>query len=326
MALPVAKEKMETLRKLLGGRMDMWRQLIPKHMTAERMVQVALTAVSRNPLLLECTPESYLKAFIYCGQVGLEPRGPGGVWLVPYKNNKTGKYEATPITDYRGKIDLALRSGRIKSIRSNLVYEGDTFDFEYGDHKHLKHIPALKNRGTILAAYSYATYTDGDFDFEVVPFEDLEKYRKRSRAKDSGPWVTDTEAMYRKTAIHRHSSWLPQTPELLQSTEFENRVEAGEPMSAIIDLPPEAVEIVKESPLPTATEKLEAETGKRGPGRPPKETAKSPKEEAVAHFQTLGYGVADMENYVQSSYANWGPEEIEALRNWASGLKAKEMK
>src|SRR6267142_2848194 len=83
--------------------------VLPRHLTPERMIQVALFARSRSHDLLDCTPESLLRAILECCEMGLEPTGAsGGAWLVPFRNKKTGKREAICIPDYRGYVRLAL--------------------------------------------------------------------------------------------------------------------------------------------------------------------------------------------------------------------------
>ena len=50
-------------------------KVLPKHLTADRMARVTLTAIIKTPKLLDCTPESLLQALMLCSQAGLEPDG-----------------------------------------------------------------------------------------------------------------------------------------------------------------------------------------------------------------------------------------------------------
>ena len=50
-------------------------KVLPKHLTAERMTRVALTATLKNPALLQCLPQSLMNALLVCSQAGLEPDG-----------------------------------------------------------------------------------------------------------------------------------------------------------------------------------------------------------------------------------------------------------
>lgn len=122
--------------------------VLPKHMDAERLAKVALTAMSRNPRLLECTAESILLALTEAGQLGLEPAGVmGQAYLIPYKNNNRGGiYEAQFQPGYRGLVELVLRAGDVSDISARPVYEGDAFKFSYGLTETLDHTPGERKR------------------------------------------------------------------------------------------------------------------------------------------------------------------------------------
>lgn len=213
------------------------QKILPKHLTAERMLNIGLVAASKNPMLLECEPISVLRCMMQASTLGLEPDTPLGLsYLVPFRNHKTGKYECQLITGYRGLIDLARRSGNIESIEAHCVFDTDEFDFELGLTPKLKHRPSLFNESkrNFIAAYAIAKLVGGGVQFEVMSVNDIEEIRLRSKASKHGPWVTDYNEMAKKTVIRRLSKYLP------LSTEFADSVgtEDGEPtvMSKEIDL------------------------------------------------------------------------------------------
>ena len=111
------------------------------------------------------------------------------------------------------EIELANRSGSVSSIVARAVYEGDEFSFSYGLDDTLEHRPSFGDRGDLVAVYAVARMKDGGRLTEVLSRADVEKFRARSRAKDDGPWKTDYEAMAKKTAVRRLSTWLPLSPE-----------------------------------------------------------------------------------------------------------------
>ena len=53
--------------------------------------------------------------------------------------------------------------------------------------------------------------------------KEVDDIRKRSRAGQSGPWVTDYEEMAKKTVFKRLSKWLPVTPDLEAAVEHDNQ-------------------------------------------------------------------------------------------------------
>ena len=68
---------------------------LPSVITPERFTRMALTAVSMNPELGACTPESFCGAMMQAAQLGLEPNTPlGQAYLIPYNNSRKGTKEA----------------------------------------------------------------------------------------------------------------------------------------------------------------------------------------------------------------------------------------
>lgn len=189
------------------------QKAMPKHMTGERMARVALTCLTRTPKLATCTPESFMRCVLDLSAWGLEPDG-RHAHLIPYGN------ECTLIIDYKGLVELAWRSGKVKHIHSDVVYAGDLFVYSLGEIK--EHTPwdfrhdadKPKEKGKPIAAYSMVML-DGDFrKCEVMTYSEIEAIRTRSRAGQSGPWKTDWNEMAKKTAFRRVSKWIPLSAEV----------------------------------------------------------------------------------------------------------------
>lgn len=250
------KEGINTIADLLNKHKQQIQAALPKHLTADRLIRVALTAMSKNPNLLKCTPKSLFGAVIQAAQLGLEPDSPlGHAYMIPYKRNfkddKEKWHSETNIQfiiGYRGLLDLARRSGQIESLVAMPVYEKDQFSYEYGTGEHLKHIPALTNRGNLTHVYAYAKIKDGGFIFEVMTKEQVDAIRARSKAADQGPWVTDYIQMARKTLIIRLCKYLPLSIELAQAVEITEADEAGKD-TIDYNLEIEEAEIIKETPV-----------------------------------------------------------------------------
>jgi recombination protein RecT len=159
--------------------------------------------------------------------LGVEPNGPlGEGYLVPYKNK--GRYEAQLIIGYRGLINLARRSGMVSEIYAHCVYENDTFEIELGTDPHIKHRPALSDRGDMIGAYAVYSTTEGSKDFEYMSKEEIDRIRASSRAGNNGPWVQWYEEMARKTVIRRLSKRMPMSVEMAQAVEIDNKTSVGE--------------------------------------------------------------------------------------------------
>jgi recombination protein RecT len=203
------------LRSFIGS--DKFKEQValslPQHLTPDRFARVALTAMTRTPKLLECTRESLLRCLMDCSSLGLEPNG-RDAHLIPY-----GK-DCTLIVDFKGLIALAKRSGDVRSWSAELVCENDSFSWQDGVVTH--GIEWRKPRGAMQAVYSRVTLKDGSLEFEVMTKEECEAIRKRSRAGNSGPWVTDFTEMCRKTVIRRHSKRLTLSPEFADALERDD--------------------------------------------------------------------------------------------------------
>ena len=233
-AVPAAREE-RTIRQILVGE-EMKKQFalaLPRMLTADRFVRVGLTALNKQPKLMECTPESFFSCMLDLAAWGIEPDG-RRAHLIPFRDNKRGVMVCTLIMDWKGLVELGRRSGELALWRALLVCENDVFEYDKGQvvtHK----IDFHKERGPVYAVYSYAKFKDGAEDFEVMTKREVDGIRARSKAGQSGPWVTDFNEMAKKTVIRRHSKRLPLSAEFrdavdkdadqidLERTEYQTR-------------------------------------------------------------------------------------------------------
>jgi recombination protein RecT len=166
----------------------------------------------------------------------------GLAYLVPYKTT------ATLIPGYQGLMELARRSGKVLSFDVAGVHEADTFKYRRGLNKSLTHIPALTARGKLIAVYAIAYLTHETYqipasgahpraltEFEVMNLEEVDAIRERSRAGRGGPWVTDYEAMAKKTVVRRLCKILPRTPELARALHIDEEADRGDDQT--LDIP-----------------------------------------------------------------------------------------
>lgn len=214
---------------------DQIAKVLPKHLTAERVVKVAISATMKCPELLECETNSVYLAIHQSAQLGLEPGGPlGHSYLLPFNDRKTGKKLCQLIIGYRGMIDLARRSGQIASLEAHVVHERDKFALAYGLAPRLEHEPRLDgDPGAPVFAYAVAHLVGGGVQCEVMSKHQIEAIRGRSRAGTSGPWVTDWEEMARKTVVRRLFKYLPCSVEMAGAVEAEEQAEAEADAKAI---------------------------------------------------------------------------------------------
>jgi recombination protein RecT len=222
---------------------------------AGRLIRVLLACVNRNDRLLECTKQSFVRAIMQAGELGLELGGSlGEAWLIPYKRSYKDdrgvwhtEMEAQFQIGYQGLLTLSRRSPRVLDTCARVVHEGDVFDVDLGPRGRLIHKPCVRtNPGEMVAVYAY-TLLDGGVEHIEPPMlvHEVEAIRKRSKQADSGPWVTDYEAMALKTVLRRHLKYVPRSVELSRALEIENENDTGvnDTTAPIIDMAPASKEL-----------------------------------------------------------------------------------
>lgn len=240
--LVTLKQKAADVRALLEANRQQIAMALPKHITADRMLRVAMTAVQRTPKLLDCTRESLFGAIVQAAQLGLEPDGiTGRAYLIPYWNGSKKVSEAQFMPGYKGLLELARRSREISTIEARVVHANDRFAYQFGLNQKLEHTPVQSGEaGETTHVYVIARLKDGGAQFDVMTREDIEKIRKSSQASGSGPWVTHWDEMAKKTVLRRVCKLLPSSVELQQAVALDEAVEAGIPQT--FDLPPAVVD------------------------------------------------------------------------------------
>lgn len=248
-----------TLRQFLGAGQGEFGKAIRGNISPELLVRACLTYCQKNPRVFECSKESIAKCLMDCASLGLLPDGTlGTAYLVPYKTT------CTLIIGYRGMIELARRSGELTKIEARVVREGDVFDIEFGTSAKLRHVPDFKGDPDrpIMAVYATATFHNGETQAEVMSIGEVEAIRKRSRAADSGPWVSDFAEMAKKTVVRRICKYLPLTPELASAFEAEDREIIQDADATITDKPKtKAAQLAKQlesKPAAPVQEQLDA--------------------------------------------------------------------
>jgi recombination protein RecT len=222
---PATVSTEETVAQLIRRQQDQIALALPNSMDPSRFARIVITECKANPQLLACNPLSMLAAVMRAAQLGLEPGPLGHCYLVPFKDNKKNQLNVQFILGYKGVVNLARRSGEIDDIYAEVVYAGDTFDYELGLHRDLKHkrtSPANERTDkSITHAYGVAHFKGGGYAFVVLDRIEVEARRKRSKASDKGPWVTDYAAMAKKTAIRALQPWLPLSVEFLAAVQAD---------------------------------------------------------------------------------------------------------
>jgi recombination protein RecT len=191
----------------LSGMKERITQVLPKHLTPERVIQMAATTISRNPNITKCSPESLLGSVMQASILGFPPVDAlGYCYFVPY-----GKEVQFQI-GYKGYIELARRSGKIKMVYAEVVREGDEFTATFGLNPVLEHKPKFDADKPLTYVYAVCHFSDGGYNFVVLSRTDVERLRMRNpmqKGNPAGAWMTDYEAMAKAKALKQLSKYLP---------------------------------------------------------------------------------------------------------------------
>lgn len=186
-------------------------EVAKKFLQPEDLIRLALTAASRSPDLLKCSPESVLRCLMEAAAMNIVPGGMNGRgYLIPRNNKNTKKLEACFDPGWRGLEDIAKRSGKVTRIEAHPVYAADKYKVTLGDNPSILHEPDydIPDRGPIKAGYAVAYFADGSKQGEPLSRKDIDKI-KAAAASQSGPWSTWEEEMVRKSAVRRLCKHLP---------------------------------------------------------------------------------------------------------------------
>lgn len=202
------------------------QRALPRHMDADRMARLTLTAIRKTPNLALCTEVSFAGALMTASALGLEPGVEGECYLVPYKNTNqnTGavSYECSLIVGYQGYTKLYYQTPLAGHLDAQPVYEADEFDYELGTAAFLRHKPARGDRGEVVDYYAMASLTSGACPFVVLSPEQV-KVLRRGKVGPSGDIPDPQRWMERKTVLRQLVKLLPKSPTLAAAAAADER-------------------------------------------------------------------------------------------------------
>lgn len=254
----VLKERKQKVSGLLERYTPQLAQALPKFLTPDKMMRVALTAMNKNPKLLECTQTSLIGSILTSAQLGLLPDEVlGEAYLIPFKNNRANRMECQFMIGYKGLCTLAYRSGVVQSVQARAVFKGDEFEFEMGLNERLVHRPkGNKNPAEITHFYSIVRMKEGGYVMNVMTREEVEKIRNESAnykfayKKEETVWGKYFEEMGCKTVLRRIMKYVPMSSEVMRAIGQDELADIGKQnFSADILEMPEIDEEIKDEAL-----------------------------------------------------------------------------
>jgi recombination protein RecT len=202
---------------------------LPKHLTADRMSRLALTAFSTTPKLQECEMKSIAGAIMTAVALGLEINVDGQCFLVPY--GKT----CTCVPGWKGLVDLVSRSGRA-AVWTGAVFEGDEFDYALGDSPFVRHRPGEENDPDKLThVYAIGRVNGSNYPvIEVWTIKKVWKHRdKYNKVGGKHYSFRDPEMYARKIPLLQVLKYMPKSIELSNAMALSNAADQGN--HAVID-------------------------------------------------------------------------------------------
>ena len=244
----------EEKRQLIQSYEAEFAKVVPDTIGAKRFTRIALTALSKNPDLVDCDRMSLLGAIMEAAQQGLEPNtAKGHSYLVPFKGI------VTYIPGYQGLKELAYDTGKVKSVRARIVYFGDGWKILQGDEERYVHEPCMEfsKRGDPIGAYAIVELVGGGVLRDFMYFEEIEETRPAHTKQGTKsyipntPWKNHWDEMARKTVFRRCLKYAPLSDRLSQAIHSDELASRG----GSLKFDPDMGEVVDVEANPPAVEK-----------------------------------------------------------------------
>ena len=206
--------------ELLDAR-EQWAPVLPGTISEERFKSVVISAINKNPALLNVDRRSLLIACTQAAQDGLVPDGrEGAITIFRDLKSKTQMAQWMPMV--AGILKRCREKGELTSISAYCVYKDDEFDVVLGTEPKVVHKPNfLAKRTDKDIVLAYAIFRNGDqvVHQEFMTRDEIEHTRSVSRARDGGAWRDWYSEMCRKTVIRRGSKSIPLSSDIAQIIE-----------------------------------------------------------------------------------------------------------
>lgn len=223
----------------------------PKWFDVNRIYAGLDAAIAKEPKILKADKKSLYIALAKVARWGLDI-GDGVDLVVQQVNRKdeAGNWQKIDAVDawpdYKGLKALAIRNGLIRNSAEYLIYEGDEFTYEQGEHgTKFRHMVRPRAGRKIVAAYSQIALPMGRNITHLVWFEEIEAKRTKSRG-----W--NDEALQKKREPIGCPEWYAKKCAIRDYLNRQPKASViGAALNAGEDLPPGVtVDGVLDPPLP----------------------------------------------------------------------------
>jgi recombination protein RecT len=196
------------------------QQALPPGISKDRFTRAAITAIQKNPAIVEGEKNSLYSALVESAQVGLLCDGKQAALVI--FNTKVGNNKFIKKVQFMPMVGgIILNLGRAGvTVDTQVVHEFDDFEMEFGDDPKISHVPPRlgTDRGPMIGAYAICRTKDGAVYREVMDKAQIEAVRNQSRAKDSLMWTQFASEAWRKTVLRRCAKRIPIVDDIVEKT------------------------------------------------------------------------------------------------------------
>lgn len=212
-----------TVKDLVEAQKPAIERQLAGAMNSDAFIRAVLSEIGKTPALAQADPATLLGGVMLAAQLRLEiGAGMGEFWLTPRKDK--GRQICLPMIGYQGYIKLALRSEFVVNVQAFIVREGD--EFTYGANAERGMFYEWKPRDfeesrTPIGVVATARMRAGGTTWAYLTAEQVLK--RRPHYWESTPWKTDTDEMWKKTAVRALAKYLPKSTDLGRAIEADEQ-------------------------------------------------------------------------------------------------------
>lgn len=190
--------------------------VLPRGVSLEEVVSTVYGVAADNPKILRCTPASIVVAvskgmkwnLVFGDTIHLAVEQ---VRVMRGNRPDRIEYRAKVLRDYRGDIEMVIRSGGAREITAEPFYANEVLRYEKGTRPYIEHHPIYDPaaRGPMVGGYAFAKLSAYSLKIAVLSISELDAIRQewspRWKKGEIQPWWV------RKTMVHQVTKELSKT-------------------------------------------------------------------------------------------------------------------
>ena len=195
---------------------------------APGFISSILSVANGNTMLQNAEPQSVLNAAVIAATLDL-PINPnlGYAAIVPYNDRKTRTCVAQFQLQYKGLVELCLRSGQFASLIDEVVYEGQLVKKNKFTGEYIFDEDAKKS-DKVIGYMAYFRLVNGFEKTFYMTIEEVQAHAKKysqSYKSGYGVWADSFDVMARKTVLKLLlSKYAPKSIQMQQAITFDQAV------------------------------------------------------------------------------------------------------